>query len=589
MPIILVRIAAYADLANAEHWKLACAAAPRLAPGFPGQAQSRSGQGWDALVVRVNQLDPTLISNLEHPGTILISSLAKPQWPHASSAALGFAMVIEESERRLRAVCDLMGSQSLYWYAGVDEFWVSSRIELLLHAPGITRAPDSGYFAAYYAGSQAGDESTAYRDIRVLPAGAQMDWSNGRAHVTRQDRCPDSSLWTLPVADLEVRMRDHLDQAVRSSIALSTPSVVGLLLSGGFDSASILGSLVQQRSRFLELHCATAGYHHAQVIDERIPALSLRSYLKTPGFEVDAATHPPDLELMVDRAAPCANPFRSLNDALYGGLRAAGAQLILTGQFADELDAPGLAWYREWRVRSSVGLPLLVPMIRGLPLLFARLLHRLRPRWLAQAEGLNGLRPEWQAQVALIRASALELQGHWPRPAHAAAVLGSGCVESELLETRHYEKVGALVRHPYRNWELVRFMLSLPAKHTAVVSSSKLLQRRALSAYLPSQFIQQKKCGSLEPLLHAALKHDFLQIARLLDETPVWREYLRDEARDCVQLRNSDDLHLLCLILGHVLWSHPELLRKVGDVAGHRQQIHLLRNVIHGSGVKARQ
>ncbi|MBL8243201.1 MAG: asparagine synthase [Rhodanobacteraceae bacterium] len=567
MPIVLVRFAPDGAPAG-PHWQRACERARTLAPPFDGQQDHRSGAGWNALVVRVSDVDPAGFHDSGAPGVVLLASYARPTWPLQPPSTAGLAIGIDRTQRCLTATCDLTGRHGLYWCEARGEIWLSTRIELLLLAPGLATAEDPGYFASYYANCAAPDDRTAYRDIRLIPGGAWLRHSGRRCHVSAHERVPAEAVETLPAK----QRREHLRSLVGRAVASCLPEgagTAGLLLSGGFDSAWVLRTLVRIGHPRVRIECATAGYRHRRVADERKLAENLRKSLAVPGFDLDAAQYPPRLADLGDIAAPCANPFRRLNDALYSGLRTAAARVVLTGQFADELDAPGHAWLREWRQHKTLDSLPLWALLRQPAEVARHLVNRLGLRR-AGVRHDDCLLAAWREWLQSQEPARLMPFQAWPRPSHAADVLGSAVRESELLEARHVESQGLLSMHPFRDWELVRFLLSLPARDTAVLASRKRIQRAA-ARDLPASVLRRKKCGSLEPLLSAAMASLAPQAELILREVPAWRGYLAEGALQRLAPRNPTELYMVFRMLAHSLWAEPGLLRTVAGVeARHR-------------------
>ena len=543
--------------------------ASRMAPGFPGQLAERAGEGWNALIARVNPCDPAGFA--DPPPTQADAStggfeiLGDVRDPHLQS----FALRMDSNPRRLRLAAGPAGCHPLYWCRAPGEGWLASRIELLLQANGVTRREQEAYFAAHYGHADPDESITAYRDIHAIPAGATLEYRGGACQVSRSAREPDDSLWHQSARALTCRMGELRDIAVRRSCV--PDAALGLLLSGGFDSASILASLLGNPGAGKEPLCATAGYRHPRVADERALAADLRRRLGVRGLEIDARLNLPTLPGFVDTDAPCGNPFRKLNDALYAGLAVAGVQCVVTGQFADELDASGLEWYHEWRSPLTPASLPVTDLLRSLPDLIGLAVRRLRRHRASAIAVRDPLLPEWQRHLAECRDAALARYRDWPRPHQAAAVLGAGCRDSEWLEARHFERHGLLPRHPFRDWDLVRFMLSLPAAQTAVMRRTKLIQRRAAPRRLPAQVISRGKCGTLAPLLQEAVRSALPRIKSVLLEVPVWRRYLSADALDSLQLVDDFDLDRVCRMLGHALWAAPDAIRSADAAVGRHQ------------------
>jgi asparagine synthetase B (glutamine-hydrolysing) len=107
------------------------------------------------------------------------------------------------------------------------------------------------------------------------------------------------------------------------------------------------------------------------------------------------------------------------------------------------------------------------------------------------------LRDQWRRNVVAARA---HLQA-WPDPGRAEIHFNAFESWDYALESLNAEKYGLEVRSPYRDWELVQFVLSTPLHLMAGPLGYKWLQKQAIAPYLDIDWLNRPKCGSLYPIL----------------------------------------------------------------------------------------
>ena len=161
-----------------------------------------------------------------------------------------FAYAIWDGARQeLLAVRDPVGIKPLHYYHDRTVFAFASEIKALLHHPAVPRALDlqsahDTLNLRYVPGS-----ATLFQGIRRLPAGHILKWRAGAIEVR--------PFWQWRLAIDHGRsaeswgdeLLERLDVAVRRSLVSDVP--VGLFLSGGLDSSSILQAVRRQGGNLL--------------------------------------------------------------------------------------------------------------------------------------------------------------------------------------------------------------------------------------------------------------------------------------------------------------------------------------------------
>jgi asparagine synthase (glutamine-hydrolysing) len=158
-----------------------------------------------------------------------------------------FAFVIwDEREQRLFAARDRFGVKPLHYCSQADgRLFVASEIKAL-HAAGVPARPDAVAWATYLTlGVSDHSERTFWEGVHSLPPGHSLTWKDGRLSIARWYDLADRSGLELDSRPAEVVRDEYLSllaESVRLRFRSDVP--VGLNLSGGLDSSTLLG-LVQ--------------------------------------------------------------------------------------------------------------------------------------------------------------------------------------------------------------------------------------------------------------------------------------------------------------------------------------------------------
>jgi asparagine synthase (glutamine-hydrolysing) len=281
---------------------------------------------------------------------------------------------------------DPIGEKPLYWAERGGTFVFASEIKALLEHPSMEREVNRSVLGPYLANLVTPGPETLYRGIQKLPAG-HRGVCDGRGVRIEQ-------YWTSAMPrrfsdigerDATRRVRELLDQSVNDRLMSDVP--VGVLLSGGMDSTTIV-ALLRERAR--EVASFTVGFPGYEFHDERPEARWVAERFGTDHHEVvlteDDALG--SLRALVHHGdEPLADPVCVPLYAVTKLARDNGIKVVLAGEGADELFW-GYDGYRSvlerWR-RYSAMLALPQPIRR----LAARATSATKsPRRREQLEGL---------------------------------------------------------------------------------------------------------------------------------------------------------------------------------------------------------
>ncbi|MGA7906832.1 MAG: asparagine synthase (glutamine-hydrolyzing), partial [Candidatus Sulfotelmatobacter sp.] len=185
-----------------------------------------------------------------------------------------FAFAIWDAQRhRLFAARDPMGIKPFYYHDSGRCLVFSSEVRTLVETGLIPRRIDPAGLVSYLTFGSLYDPTTLLEGVRALPGGHYLLWEKGQLKqlqywdlVDAND--PGHTIREAQRADLEAQVHKTLDEAVSMQLVSDVP--VGVFLSGGIDSASLVGLLSQRGVRpstfsivFREVDYSEAEYSQA--------------------------------------------------------------------------------------------------------------------------------------------------------------------------------------------------------------------------------------------------------------------------------------------------------------------------------------
>jgi asparagine synthase (glutamine-hydrolysing) len=418
---------------------------------------------------------------------------------------------------------DPMGIKPFYFAQGKDGFLFASEVRTLLETGLIARKLDHAGLTNYLQFGSVYDPNTMIEGIFALQPGHFLTWANG---VVR-----DQVFWDFPAENLSPSSREQLESEVRStlheSVCMQTVSdvPVGIFLSGGIDSSSLVSMLARRDSNVSTFAIVFRESEYSEAAYSRVVA----GKFATQHYEIllsqtDALQAIPAFLQAIDQ--PTIDGFNTY--IISREARAAGIKVALNGIGGDELFA-GYSNFRSvpkmerfvsyWnhlpeslRKPSADLYEMIAPrddLNRKLAELArenGRLLH---PYFLSRSlftrrlrnELLSARREETRASAplsrALIRTIGLD-------PVNRVSFLESRCYmlntllrDADVMSMAH----GLELRVPLIDHKLAESVFAMPGDWKLSASTPKPVLVNAVKD-LPSEIVHRRKRGFTLPFEH---------------------------------------------------------------------------------------
>ncbi|KAF0126981.1 MAG: asparagine synthase (glutamine-hydrolysing) [Elusimicrobia bacterium] len=177
--------------------------------------------------------------------TEVLVHLYEEHGPDLCSSLRGmFAFAIWDSRRgRLLLARDQFGIKPLYYAEAGGSFFFASELKALLLCDRIPRDLDPVAMDAYFTLMRVPAPLTAFRAARKLESGCVLLRGGGRTEIRRYWDMKAQDMSGVPEEELHDRALAALEASVKEQLVSDVP--LGLLLSGGLDSAAIASCLGQ--------------------------------------------------------------------------------------------------------------------------------------------------------------------------------------------------------------------------------------------------------------------------------------------------------------------------------------------------------
>ncbi len=438
----------------------------------------------------------------------------------------------DERARGLFVARDHFGVRSVCYAETSRHVLVASHSRALFAAPELSRRIDDFMVADFLTRQYSTKHRTFFEGVFRLPPGNQLRVTERGLNVHTYWQLDPTRRVHLPSnQDYVDQFRELFQEAVRAR--LRTRSAPALMLSGGLDSAGILGAAQSLRPD-LKLRCFSARFPDFPECDEGsfLALWHQRGQAEYQDVAVDRGFPLGTLEDVQHlMQAPLAGPNSWIFLMLARRVRQEGAVTLLDGLDGDSVvdhgwRYPNVLWHQGKVVRA----------LRE----FARIRRRLGGTWreyaVASLVGLEveslldlyGLYAPWTRQhpPALMSRGLSERAGWFASTRRTAKASARPVTDFHKLHHRHINSgvitvlaenandlsaaVGIDARHPYFDRRLMEFCLAIPAEQRLRDGWDRWIQRRAFEGWIPKE-IQ-------------------VRIAKSLWEGPLQRQFLRGDA-----------------------------------------------------------
>jgi asparagine synthase (glutamine-hydrolysing) len=442
-----------------------------------------------------------------------------------------FAFAIWNARRRCLFIArDPMGIKPLYYYQSDRYFIFSSEVRTLLGTGLVPRIIDDAGVINYLTFGSLCDPHTLVEGVSALPPGHSLTWQDGRVKLTEYwdliDReNPARSVRVETRSESEEQVAATLDECVRMQLVSDVP--VGVFLSGGIDSSSLVGILNRNgvRPSTFSIIFREAAYSEAEY------SRAIAKQFHTDHHEITVSQS--DLFATIDPA------IHAMDQPTMDGIntyfvsertRAAGVKVALSGLGGDEI----FAGYSSFRTVPRMerfanvwnGLPALVRV--PLANIFAgitrsndqnrkltelarsdgQLVHPyFLSRMLFTPDQRDELLHAWKPDSAVLGYAQKSLIESLTRaqsfdPINRVSYLEARCYmlntllrDSDSMSMAH----GLEVRVPLIDHQLVRQVLALPGAWKLDARTPKPLLVKALAGQLPDKIVHRPKRGFTLP------------------------------------------------------------------------------------------
>jgi asparagine synthase (glutamine-hydrolysing) len=249
-----------------------------------------------------------------------------------------FAFAIWDSTQdELLLARDRIGKKPLYYWQDSEQFAFASEIKALLQIPGLQRSIDEDALQLYLMLGYTPAPYTMLKSVKKLGAGSWLRLRRGRPPEEHPywdlvQRYPDEA----KAFSMETAVDEFFELFMDSvRLRLESDVPVGMLLSGGLDSSSVIAAM--QRNGAGDIKSFSVAFVEEE-INESAFARTAANFLKTDHYELLVENCPPDIFQNVVWYAdePLADPAL-VPTYLLSHLARQHVKVVLTGEGADEL------------------------------------------------------------------------------------------------------------------------------------------------------------------------------------------------------------------------------------------------------------
>jgi asparagine synthase (glutamine-hydrolysing) len=464
-----------------------------------------------------------------------------------------FALALFDAVRQqLILARDVMAARSLYYCPLPGALLFASEIKCLLADPRVSPSPDEDALAELVLDYWCDEHRTCFKGIYSVPPGHLV--------VATRDRIERREHWAFdPMHQVRYRSFDEyrdcfrslFEQSVRRRLRSAHP--VAITVSGGVDSSAIFcqaAMLVRRESLPVKVQGISMTFPKGTAADEREFLDEIERMYDTPIARLPVS-HFRFLENAdaVTRQLETPGLLSHTQAEIFESARRAGCRVMLSGFFGDQMlfdrgYLVDLARQGRWLTIRHDLREFAAWMTDAEPGFFegefwGRMVRALPPRWLFQfVKRCIGLwreqsrYPPWFTaafrQRALARASTRFAAPHRFATAHAEQYYRHATAGHYANNVRCERSAGEMhgidVRYPFRDRDLVAFLMAIPGDIVNWQGVPKGLLRHALTGVLPDAIRNRRWKADFTATEHQSMRQGHADLTSLL-------------SRDCLAVR----------------------------------------------------
>jgi asparagine synthase (glutamine-hydrolysing) len=484
-------------------------------------------------------------------------------------------------------VRDQYGIRPIFLMRKNGRLYFASEIKALMQVPGFDRSVDEEAMYHYFTLAYIPGRRTPFEAVDELPGGHRLEVDLKTGNIREQVYYRPS--YETKVDGDEASIAEALYREMKDSVRrnLISDAPVGLTLSGGFDTSSIL-ALAREVEGDRELHTYSIVMKEKSFDESEYQRLMV-DFAKTVHHEIRVG--PSEVLGALERHMafmdePSANGA-AVPSFLMGEEAAKDVKVLLSGEGGDETFT-AYETYRAWKVRRwyrrlipKLGRKLVRGVVHRLPTDYSKLSFDFVAKRFVEGSELDVPRAHIYWRYTLTDADKAELMpGFAPKES-------TGDLFAEIYDSYDYEheldRISALdletyligdlmvkndrtimahsveTRFPYMDRKLFDFASSIPADLRLRGLSGRYIQKRAMRGRMPKEILARTNMGlemphsiwlleALGPLVERYLNRDIVEQTGFLSHAKV--QSLLDEHRG----RRRDNGRALWSIINMVLW-----------------------------------
>lgn len=455
-----------------------------------------------------------------------------------------FAFALWDSkEKKLILARDRIGIKPLYYIKDGGKFFFASEIKSILEDRSIRREIDYHSYYSYLAFQTTLGTDTMFKNIKKLTPGHILIYQNKKITLRKYwDLTPQISdiRCQMPEENYSKKVYELLRESVRMRLMSDVP--LGVLLSGGLDSSSIVGLM----SQMMDQPVKTFSVGFGQPDDELEYARIIAKHFKTNHHEF--IVKPKDLIKVLEKIVwhmdePLADGGAIATYLVAEQVRE-HVKVILVGEGGDELFG-GYSWHN-----------LATPFFKFIPeAIKLRLYFYLTTFYRKKKAQNKDMYQEFKDSFyeidkkkdLLLRLTSFEIQRLLPN--------------SILMKVDKMTMAHSLeARVPFLDHELVEYSTLIPSKYKIRKFTGKYILRQTMKGLLPEEIIKRPKHGFLVPLgswLRNELK-EYAQELLLSSQSHARKFFSEKEIKDLFikrnRLKDIENTTLLWRLLIFEIW-----------------------------------